>query len=408
VIGRDSLRGEVFQSIAAFSRWLESYGYDSHDPYDIWGTRIGIMARRTYYRSSLVGLPLVGPILLMEILCPRLRALFLKKCRYATADAQLALAFLNLYELTCERAYLEKAEGICRDLISYSVPGYKGYCWGYPFDWQNVNNLTPRNTPFITTTPYCFEAFLKLADLSGETCWLDAAFSVAKFVRFNLKDTPVGNDATAGSYSPYDEGKVVNASAYRAMVLFEAAHRFDIPEYAETAWGNLRFILQSQRDDGAWLYAIDNPGETFIDHFHTCFVLKNLHKLNLRLQNSSVVEAIRRGFDYYRKHLFAADGLPASFALAKRTRLVRWELYDFAEAITLGSLLNAYIPGALDVAESLAKLLCQRFQSPEGHFATRIYKGGFKHTFPYLRWPQAQLFYAMTNFLSVVTAKSVG
>jgi hypothetical protein len=62
-------------------------------------------------------------------------------------------------------------------------------------------------------------------------------------------------------------------------------------------------------------------------------------------------------------------------------------------------LLKDFIPDAFALAQNLAITLCGRYQQPQGYFVTRVFKAGFKHTFPFLRWPQAQLFYALTNLL---------
>ena len=224
------------------------------------------------------------------------------KNRYPTADAQLALGFLNLYEAcqaqdaqdedqTDDRStavWLKKAKDLANELLKQSSPGYKGFCWGYPFDWQHVNGLMPKGTPHITATPYCYEVFTRLFDLTGDAHYLDIAQSISTFVSEDLKDSPVGDGAAASSYTPYDQGKVVNASAYRAFVLFDAARRFHNQEYFTKAQRNLRFVLESQGTDGSWLYAIDNPPEAFIDNFHTCFVLKNLYKLNKHLGSPDV------------------------------------------------------------------------------------------------------------------------
>jgi hypothetical protein len=326
-----------------------------------------------------------------------------RKDRFATADGQLTTAFLNLYRCSGDRKYLDKAIRLGEDMLEYSVPGYSGKCWGYPFDWQNNRGLWMKNTPYITCTPYCFAGYVGLYDETGEQRYLDIARSIANFVYSDLKDTPAGKDAAAASYSPLDETKVVNASAYRAWVLFEADARFHLPEYKEKAQRNLNFILQSQREDGAWLYATEGSGEGFIDHFHTCFVLKNLFKINLRQQSPAIADAIRKGYDFYRRELFDADGLPKSFAIQPRAQIVKLEMYNFAEAITLGALLRDFIPDAFGHAQKLATILCERHQLPDGHFVTRVYRGGFRHTFPFLRWPQAQLFYALTNLLLALT-----
>jgi hypothetical protein len=389
----------VSEGIRRFDALLEKTGYESYDPYDIWGTKYGVFSRRVYYEKGKIGLPLIAPILLLEMTFPGLRGMFVRKERFATADGQLTLAYLNLYQTTKDKKFLEKAKGLGEDMLKYSVPGYSGKCWGYPFDWQNNRGLWKKNTPYITCTPYCFEAYLGLYDATGEQRYLDIARSIATFVYTDLKDTPTGPDAAAGSYSPMDETKVVNASAYRAWVLFEADARFNLPAYREKAQRNLNFILQSQQPDGSWLYAVATPGEGFIDHFHTCFVLKKLFKINQRLHSVPVEDAIRKGYGYYRKALFRADGLPKAFALEPRTQIVTLEMYNFAEAITLGALLRDFIPDAFAMAQKLATVLCEKYQLPDGHFVTRVYRGGFRHTFPFLRWPQAQLFYSLTNLL---------
>jgi hypothetical protein len=402
---------ELQDMILKFTTWLEKNGYASYDPYDIWGTRYGKWARRLYYAKHPLGVVLTAPVILMEIVSPQWRALFVKKKRFATADAQLVLAFLNLYQITrgsgglttlniqTSTSWLDKSKELAEYLLVCSIPGYSGHCWGYPFDWQNVNGLMPKGTPHITATPYCYEAFVRLFEVTGQAQYLEVARSAAAFVFGDLNDTPTGKDSAAGSYTPFDSGKVINANAYRAFVLFDAAQRFNYAHYRQKAWKNLKFILQSQQADGSWLYAIDNPAEAFIDHFHTCFVLKNLYKLNRHVRSEAVSQAIQNGYQYYRKALYDEDDNPRSFAIAPRRQIVMLEMYNYAEAINLGVLLKNNIPGAFALSCKLAHQLIKKYTLPDGHFVTRTYFAGFKHRLPFLRWPQAQLFYAITNLL---------
>jgi hypothetical protein len=109
--------------------------------------------------------------------------------------------------------------------------------------------------------------------------------------------------------------------------------------------------------------------------------------------------AILKGYQYYRKELFDHENNPKSFAHHVRMQIVRLELYNFAEAITLGVLLRDHIPDAFLLAQNLAGKLSEKYQLPDGHFVTRVYPGGLRHKLPFLRWPQAQLFYAITNLL---------
>jgi hypothetical protein len=406
---------DLWAMAGRFVAWLEDAGYESYDPYDVWGTRYGVLARRLYYRKHPAGLAMTAPLILMEVVWPRLRKLLVRKDRYPTADAQLALAFLNLYEVSRAReealaprapsgrrsvSWLIKAKELADDLLTESVPGWSGLGWGYPFDWQNVGGLMKKQTPHITATPYCYEVFTRLFDLTGDESYRDVARSIAAFVFEDLHDTPTGPNAAAGSYTPYDRSKVVNASAYRAFVLFDAARRFHEDAYRTKAAKNLRFILDAQRPDGSWLYAIDSPAEAFIDHFHTCFVLKNLYKLNRDLHSAEVVGAVRRGYAWYRRSLFDSRGNPRSFAIAPRLQIVRIEMYNVAEAISLGTLIRTDFPEAFALADTLTSRFVRRCQLRAGHWITRIYLGGIGHRTPFLRWPQSQLFLALTNLLA--------
>ena len=81
-------------------------------------------------------------------------------------------------------------------------------------------------------------------------------------------------------------------------------------------------------------------------------------------------------------------------------------MYNFAEAITLGSLYGAEDPEALALARRLGARLIGDFQLSDGHFVPRVFRGRIRHTFPFLRWPQAQLFLALTNLLRAMDRKS--
>ena len=110
-----------------------------------------------------------------------------------------------------------------------------------------------------------------------------------------------------------------------------------------------------------------------------------------------VTPAIHKGWKYYRNDLFDQEGNPKTFTIEPRTQVVRLEMYNFAEAITLGAALRDEVPGAIDLALQLGSKLCREYQLGEGYFVTRVFRGGIRHTFPFIRWPQAQLFYALTN-----------
>lgn len=391
----------VLRAIQNLLEWIKANGFDSYDQYDLWSTRLGKFAKKTYYENRFFGTPLVAPLVLTDTLFPSARRLFVRRNRVPIADAHLIMGFVNMYDLTSDGSYLEKAHSIADDLLNSSIPGYSGYCWGYPFDWQTNRGLWERNTPLITTTPYCFEAFLRLYDATHEDSYLDIAESSLAFALNDLNESEYSRDLAACSYSPIDASKVINANAYRSFMLLEGYKRFVNRQAKEIAIRNINFVLESQRDDGSWLYAVENRQDAFVDNLHTCFVLKNLFKANLIFHDERIEASIEKGYRYYRDRLFYEDGTPKPFAELHGFSPAKVEMYDFAEGISLGVLLKDSIEGAFEKASHLVNKLLQ-YQTKHGYFVTRVGPLGIKNRVPYLRWPQSQLFFALTQYLKAI------
>jgi hypothetical protein len=128
-------------------------------------------------------------------------------------------------------------------------------------------------------------------------------------------------------------------------------------------------------------------------------VLKGLFKCYKVLERQDILESVKLGYKYYREKLINKDNMPIHFAIKKHNKLRKYEMYDFAEGIKIGCLLDEDIEGSLDLAKDLAKTMTKRFQLKDGHFITRITSFGVKHKVPYHRWPQSQLFFALTDLL---------
>lgn len=390
----------IWDMVDSFLIWLNKIGYYSYDQYDFWSTGYGRFSKDVYYKNQIFGIPLVIPIFLLELFIPHSRVIFTHKKRFPIADAHFILGYINLFKIKKKDEFLNEAIKVSDELIKTAVSGYSGYCWGYPFNWQTSLGLSKKGTPLITTVPYCFEAFLSLYDVTKEQKYLDVAYSISKFVSEDINDNPVSKLSSACSYSPLDNSMVINANAYRGFLLMEAYHRYGVYEFKEKAVRNINFVLENQNSDGSWLYAANNPNDAFVDNFHTCFILKNLYKANARLRGQDIHNAITKGYSFYRKNLFTNNAIPKPYAILKRFQLVQIEIYDYAEGISLGVLLKNEIPGAFEIAKKLARDVYLFYKLPDGHFTTRVYKYKLHNTVPYLRWPQAQMFFALTMLLS--------
>jgi hypothetical protein len=385
--------------LAGFTKWLDAFGETSWDHQSFFAGPIGSRAKALYYRNKAIGTLAVAPMIFCEALLPAARRFFHQPTRFPIADAHYAMGFAYLYQATGDVACLRKAQDFLRALQQSRSAAYKDYCWGYPFDWVTSNGTIPQHTPFITSTPYAYEAFLQIYKLDRRSEWNDVLESIVRHVCMDIKDVRVSSTASSCGYSPDDtRGGVVNAAAYRAFMLTSASRVFDREEYWRIAERNLAFVLESQNADGSWPYAKDGARD-FVDHFHTCFVMKALAKIHSLTGHRGTHEALSRGVSYYLNHLFAEDGLPKPFARAPRLTVYKRELYDCAESINLCLLARDRFPACGEKLETVVQGILRDWVKPDGSFRSRQLMFGWDNV-PMHRWAQSQMFRSLAFYSS--------
>jgi hypothetical protein len=332
-----------------------------------------------------------------EAFLPSARRLFHHPIRFPIADAHYAMGFAFLYEATEDPVYLQKAIHFLNALKESRCSQFKEYCWGYPFHWVWRGGIAKEQTPLITTTPYVYEAFLQIYELDPRRQWKEILKSIARHARFDIKDFETSENSSSCSYSPFGEGGVINAAAYRAFLLTSAAQVFSNDDYRKTADRNLNFVLENQNRDGSWYYAVDGVRD-FIDHFHTCFVMKALAKLHALTGHPGIVEALARGVSYYLNNLFDSDRLPKPFARAPRLTVYKRELYDCAECINLCLHLRDRFPVLGATLERVVGHVLESWVKRDGSFRSRKLHLGWDNV-PMHRWGQSQMFRSLAFYL---------
>lgn len=393
--------GILRSMIGRFVEWLDQYGEHSYDFQTFYASSVGQKAKSLYYRHRALGTLAVAPIIFCEAFVPEARRLFWKPQRFPIADAHYAMGFAALAQALGEKKYYERAIHFLDMLESTRCQGYRSHAWGYPFDWVGIRGTIKEGTPLITTEPYVYEAFSSVFEMDKDEKWRKTMESLARHVSEDYIDTVTSDRASRVSYTPAPEpsgGGVVNASAYRAFMLTKAALDFSEDRYRRQAERNLNFVLESQNSDGSWCYAMDGV-RTFVDHFHTCFVLKAIAKIERLTGNLQCTAAIERGVAYYVHHLFDADSLPRPFSKAPRLTIYRRELYDYAECINLAILLRGRFSELDRRLEAVLNDLLERWQQPDGSFKSRHLLLGWDKV-PMHRWAQAQLFRSLCLLLA--------
>jgi hypothetical protein len=411
--------GRVTDVLKDFTVWLTRHGETSRDHQTFFAGVTGRAAKALYYRHKLFGTAAVAPMIFFEAFLPSARRFFHQPTRFPIADAHYAMGFAFLFQVTNDEAYLRRAVHFLEELKKSRCPKFEDYCWGYPYGWVTRNGMIKQQTPLITSTPYCYEAFLHVREilssdrgpltsdllplssdprsLNSSDQYAQILESIARHAFCDIKDYPISEKASSCSYTPFDGGGVINAAAYRAFLLTSASQIFSNDSYFEAAERNLNFVLEKQNPDGSWFYAVDGVRD-FVDHFHTCFVMKALAKIHTLTGHAATLEALRKGVSYYLDNLFDTDGLPKPFSRAPRMTVYKRELYDCAECINLCLLLRDRFPALDTTLDKVVKHVLEAWVKRDGSFRSRKLHLGWDNV-PMHRWGQAQMFRSLAFYL---------
>jgi hypothetical protein len=387
----------ISRVLTEFAQWLDTYGETSWDYQSFFAGAIGGRAKALYYRNRLIGTAAVAPMIFCEAFFPSVRRLFHHRIRFPIADAHYAMGFAFLYDATGNDLYLQRAVHFLTELKKSRCHEFKDYCWGYHFNWVTLNGVIKQQTPLITTMPYVYEAFLQVLELNPQDEWKAVLESIARHAAVDIKDFRTSEKASSCSYTPFDKGGVINAAAYRAFLLTSASKVFSNEAYWKIAERNLNFVLESQNPDGSWFYAVDGVRD-FVDHFHTCFVMKALAKIHTLTGHEGCRAALEKGVAYYLTNLFDENGLPKPFSRAPRLTVYKRELYDCAECINLCLLLRDRFPALETTLGKVVKGILKDWIKPDGSFRSRRLHLGWDNV-PMHRWGQAQMFRSLAFFL---------
>ncbi len=392
-------------TVVQFAQWLDRYGETSQDHQDFYASKVGRAAKNLYYRNRVAGTLAVAPMVFCEAFMPWTRRFFFPRMRLPISDAHFAMGFAYLHRATGEQRYLDRAVHFLKVLEQTRCSAYARHGWGYPFDWQTQGGILKAGTPLITTTPYCYEAFDAVYRIDGNPEWLAIMRSTAEHCLSDYADHETRPGAASCTYTPLGGENVVNASSYRAATLLQAYETFKDERYREAAERNIAFVLDSQNEDGSWPYAMDGK-RGFIDHFHTCFVLKGLVKSERVIPNPDLTRAIENGVRYYATHLFNEEGLPKPFSRRPRLTVYQRELYDCAECLNLGALLRGRFPDLDQAVDRTLDEVLKNWVQPSGAFRSRKLLLGWDDV-PMHRWGGSEMFRSLALWTAGPTEPNV-
>jgi hypothetical protein len=387
---------DISSALNRLNSWIEAERYAGWDPYDAMnsallrklspGRNLGMAWTQLVKRSPLNLRPILG---VRKGLNPKGMGLFMSSAvrRYLLhGEAQDSNVVVYLY----------------RWLLDNYSKDYRGYCWGYNFDWSNRSFSAPAATPTVVNTSFIAQAFLDVhlyhqglpdLNLAGYDEPLAVARSACEFVLNDLNLVHSSPEEMCFSYTPLDKRCVHNANVLGALLLANVFEQTNELPLKESALRAARFTAQRQRKDGSWPYGEAN-NDQWVDNYHTGFVLVALKKIGELLDTREFVDCIQQGYWYWKRQLFVDRIVPKYYS--HKTYPI--DVHSAAQAILTALEFRQIDPDAQDWAVQLARWSIRELQDKTGYFYHQLLPG-YTIRIPYIRWSQAWMQRALTELL---------
>ncbi len=284
-------------------------------------------------------------------------------------------------------------------ILSYQSKGFSGSCWGYNFDWQARRLfLFPAHTPNVVVTAFCTEALFEAYEITKDNKLLETALSASEFVCNDLKRSKV-KGGFLFSYSPIDGNNTVyNASLLGAKILL-LNYKYTRDEVLlDLSKEAIYTAVKGQKQDGSWVYGL-LPIQNWIDSFHTGF---NLNALQLYVEitgDHGVVESIEKGMIFYLKNFFLENGMPKYY----HDRTYPVDIHCPGQLLITLNKLEKFNEHK-ELANRVLNWTIKNMQDDKGYFYYQL-KKRWSSKIPYMRWSNAFMFSAMSNYLLATHGK---
>ncbi|MHB8055923.1 MAG: hypothetical protein ACYDH3_11820 [Candidatus Aminicenantales bacterium] len=404
------LKEEVYGSVARLLHWLEKNGWKGYDPYDI--KEAPIIRNVLYAKNPAVSRTFSRALSLILRLFPlsARKILGIEKRLNAKGMGLFASSFINLYRMSGKAEDKARAEELLTWLSNHRSPGYPFPCWGYPFDWQS-EILIPKGTPSAVVSSVVGDAFWKAYRVFGDPKYLNVCTGICRFFLNSLNVAMIDPDTVCFSYTPVDRFRVHNANLFVAEFLMRIGKETGTAVFGEMGRKAANFALSEQNEDGSLLYwgragAASHAGR--IDHYHSGFELRLLHRIARLTGESSFRDAARRYAGFYRNRLLEPAGSGYIPKMRPR-RVYPVDIHSCAEALLVQAEAGVLFPDSERLLDGLLLWILPRMRLKKGSFAFSLQKIGpliWKQRIPFIRWGQAWMLYALSEVLSISAADS--
>lgn len=378
------------ENIYRLEQWISDNGFAGFGPYDL---RDWLMQNNIpkFLWKFFFGFELLFPLSIRKILNI--------KCKEnAKAIGLLFTSYVNLYKFTSKKIYLDKAEKCKKWLLNNYAKTKKGIGWGYPFDWDTIIFI-PKGTPSSVVSYHVGEGFWNYYKLKKDKKALEVCNKICEFFINDLKIDQINKNIVCFSYTPLDNFHVHNSNLFVAEFLIKVGKEINNKRYVNLGKKAVNYTISEQRKNGLMKYWGDIQSKydnRFMDHFHTGFELRMLYSISKLTKSKKYLESFDKLYNFYRKNYFNKKLFPKW----DPENLYPLDIHTFAEAI----LCNCYFKEKFNekITYNLIEKVSEIMRTKEGWYIYLIDKKfgiKFKWKIPYLRWGQAWMLRAFSEYL---------
>jgi hypothetical protein len=375
----------IHEALRRLELWIESHNYEAYEPFD----GLSSPLRRLTLRIELLERFLQqavrqSPINLRHLL--RVRPLPSTKGR-----GYMAAGYLEMYALTGNSDYLEKAVSMLQWLVQHKSPRFKEYSWANHFDYTSRGGHYSKDESIIVWTSLVGQAFLDAFEMLGERNYLDVADSACRWIlALPREETATG---CCISYHNLGRDSIHNANMLGAALLARTWRNTRTPAYLALSDAAMEYSCTRQLAYGAWWYG-EEPKYRWIDNFHTAYNLDSLKCYIENTKNDKYSPLMNRGFEYYAQTFFETSGRPRYY----HNRTLPVDIQCASQAIETLTKFSADHDCALPLALRVAKWTIKNMQDASGYFYYRQYPL-ITAKAPMFHWGQATMYNALSLLL---------
>src|SRR5690606_19392557 len=235
-------------------------------------------------------------------------------------------------------------------------------------------------------------ALLEAYRITKRLEYLNTAIDTQYFILKDINRTYDKDGDFSFSYSPLDKTQVFNASLLGSRLLSQIYGHTKDENLLTEARKSVSFAAKHQQKNGEWAYGT-LPFHQWIDSFHTGYNLECIHAYQQYSGDKSFDQVIESGTNYYLKNFFTSKGIPKYYD----NRIYPIDVHATSQLIITLSRLKIWDEN-IDLIKSVLMWTIINMQDPKGYFYYQL-KKNFNSKIPYMRWAQAWMFYAFTEFL---------